>query len=504
PDLEVGGVMVGVMVGVSFVSAIVGAAVMVVLLQCRKFRILPSGTDSCPGLLRSTWTKGSGNDTGGVNTNPAADDDMVVVGEGGLTGGGLGGRDGEVGEKKGGGGKGRGDREVGGKGDKKDKKVEEKGRGWRRGDREVGGKRDKQKGGKQEKEGWSILLWGRRGSSQERTLRPTSSQGSENSYTDEPYVNADTTTAVYAELDSSPSSSSGVHLGFPNAHSPSLGIPPHHLHDRHSCSSSGSQQHNRYFVNCPSSSSCVSSGTPHQHHDQYSCPSSGTQHHLRYALNSPLSGTQHHDRYSCSSSGTQHHDQYSCSLDTPHHQHARYSLNCSPSSGILSDTHARYSLNTYSEITTPDQALPSSLRYLNTYSEVNTPDQAIPTSLRTLNTPIQSIPIRSLNTHSDTADQAHPSALQTLNTYPDTSCTLKNTHSDTPDATLRSLTTAYPDTPDQSLPFPRREYYSYDNTGYHPYHYNYYPLNSCPTLPHNPKILIPCPLTPCPTLPPPL
>ncbi|XP_076054118.1 uncharacterized protein LOC143032842 isoform X2 [Oratosquilla oratoria] len=53
--------------------------------------------------------------------------------------------------------------------------------------------------------GWSMKLW-RRGSSQERPLRPSSSQGSENSYTEEPYVNADAQSAVYAELNSVTSS----------------------------------------------------------------------------------------------------------------------------------------------------------------------------------------------------------------------------------------------------------------------------------------------------------
>lgn len=56
--------------------------------------------------------------------------------------------------------------------------------------------------------GWSMKLW-RRGSSQERPLRPSSSQGSENSYTEEPYVNADSQSAVYAELNSTTASTPG-------------------------------------------------------------------------------------------------------------------------------------------------------------------------------------------------------------------------------------------------------------------------------------------------------
>lgn len=56
--------------------------------------------------------------------------------------------------------------------------------------------------------GWSMKLW-RRGSSQERPLRPSSSQGSENSYTEEPYVNADAQSAVYAELNSTTASTPG-------------------------------------------------------------------------------------------------------------------------------------------------------------------------------------------------------------------------------------------------------------------------------------------------------
>ena len=47
--------------------------------------------------------------------------------------------------------------------------------------------------------GWAMKLW-RRGSSQERPLRPASSYSSENSYTEEPYVHPDAQSAVYAEL----------------------------------------------------------------------------------------------------------------------------------------------------------------------------------------------------------------------------------------------------------------------------------------------------------------
>lgn len=60
--------------------------------------------------------------------------------------------------------------------------------------------------------GWSMKLW-RRGSSQERPLRPASSQGSENSYTEEPYVNADAQSAVYAELNSTSASTPGSASG---------------------------------------------------------------------------------------------------------------------------------------------------------------------------------------------------------------------------------------------------------------------------------------------------
>ena len=47
--------------------------------------------------------------------------------------------------------------------------------------------------------GWAIKIW-RRGSSQEQPLRPASSYSSENSYTEEPYVNPEVQSAVYAEL----------------------------------------------------------------------------------------------------------------------------------------------------------------------------------------------------------------------------------------------------------------------------------------------------------------
>ncbi|XP_063887540.1 uncharacterized protein LOC135115033 isoform X1 [Scylla paramamosain] len=147
--------MVGVLVGVALVSAAVGAAVMVVLLRCRKFKILPSGRDSCPMLMRGTWTKGSATTA--------------------TTGG-----DGVAGE--------RGGTEA-------IKGIGEAAPGGRA-------------GGGTTNTGWSMKLW-RRGSSQERPLRPSSSQGSENSYTEEPYVNADAQSAVYAELNSTTASTPG-------------------------------------------------------------------------------------------------------------------------------------------------------------------------------------------------------------------------------------------------------------------------------------------------------
>ncbi|XP_047472609.1 uncharacterized protein LOC125027559 [Penaeus chinensis] len=139
--------MIGVLVGVALISAVVGAAVMVVLLRCRKFKILPSGRDTCPMLLRGTWTKGSSasataSGPGGTATR-------------GVPAGEAAGKAGEEAAATGG----------------------------------------------TTHTGWSMKLW-RRGSSQERPLRPASSQGSENSYTEEPYVNADAQSAVYAELNS--------------------------------------------------------------------------------------------------------------------------------------------------------------------------------------------------------------------------------------------------------------------------------------------------------------
>ena len=47
--------------------------------------------------------------------------------------------------------------------------------------------------------GWAMKLW-RRGSSQERPLRPPSAYSSENSYTEEPSVHPDAESPVYAEL----------------------------------------------------------------------------------------------------------------------------------------------------------------------------------------------------------------------------------------------------------------------------------------------------------------
>ena len=47
--------------------------------------------------------------------------------------------------------------------------------------------------------GWAMKLW-RRGSSQERPLRPASAYSSENSYTEEPSVHPDAESPVYAEL----------------------------------------------------------------------------------------------------------------------------------------------------------------------------------------------------------------------------------------------------------------------------------------------------------------
>nr|XP_027227255.1 putative protein TPRXL [Penaeus vannamei] len=74
-------------------------------------------------------------------------------------------------------------------------------RGGGRGGGQGGRGRRRRRGGGTTHTGWSMKLW-RRGSSQERPLRPASSQGSENSYTEEPYVNADAQSAVYAELNS--------------------------------------------------------------------------------------------------------------------------------------------------------------------------------------------------------------------------------------------------------------------------------------------------------------
>lgn len=150
--------MIGVLVGVALISAVVGAGVMVVLLRCRKIKILPSGRDTCPMLLRGTWTKGSTTSaTGGgpTGTAPRVSEGTTKTGE-------------EVPVAPTGGGT--------------------------------------------THTGWSMKLW-RRGSSQERPLRPTSSQGSENSYTEEPYVNADTQSAVYAELNSTTASAPGSASG---------------------------------------------------------------------------------------------------------------------------------------------------------------------------------------------------------------------------------------------------------------------------------------------------
>ncbi|XP_042238733.1 uncharacterized protein LOC121877187 [Homarus americanus] len=151
--------MIGCWWGVALISAVVGAAVMVVLLRCRKFKILPSGRDTCPMLLRGTWTKGSatsatGGGTGGTATRVSAGGGATKTGEeapAAATGGTT-------------------------------------------------------------HTGWSMKLW-RRGSSQERPLRPASSQGSENSYTEEPYVNADAQSAVYAELNSTTASTPGSASG---------------------------------------------------------------------------------------------------------------------------------------------------------------------------------------------------------------------------------------------------------------------------------------------------
>ncbi|XP_066967173.1 uncharacterized protein [Macrobrachium rosenbergii] len=172
----VGGGMIGVLVGVAFISAVVGAAVMVILLRCRKFKILPSGRDTCPMLLRGTWTKGS-------NTNAPSSSSGTATRstDGGGTGGGV----------------------ISSSGVSSDSsEVAVK----------AVGENPTAAGGGTTHTGWSMKLW-RRGSSQERPLRPSSSQGSENSYTEEPYVNADAHSAVYAELNSTgstPVSASGV------------------------------------------------------------------------------------------------------------------------------------------------------------------------------------------------------------------------------------------------------------------------------------------------------
>ncbi|XP_071548129.1 uncharacterized protein [Panulirus ornatus] len=159
PESGVGGGMIGILVGVALISAVVGAVVMVILLRCRKFKILPSGRDACPMLLRGTWTKGSA--TSATAGAPAGMTTRVGAGSVKTTG-------------------------------------EEAPAATA--------------GGGTTHTGWSMKLW-RRGSSQERPLRPASSQGSENSYTEEPYVNADAQSAVYAELNSTTASTPGSASG---------------------------------------------------------------------------------------------------------------------------------------------------------------------------------------------------------------------------------------------------------------------------------------------------
>ncbi|KAF2358835.1 hypothetical protein FHG87_010410 [Trinorchestia longiramus] len=127
--LGIGGMLAGVAVG----SALTGAILTVVLIRCRRSKVLPTGEGSCLSLPRTSWTQPNARGPRSVQGAKPPEGGTVSADSTART------------------------------------------------------------------TGWAMKLW-RRHVSQDQTLRTVSAYSSENSYTEEPYMNPDSQSAVYAEL----------------------------------------------------------------------------------------------------------------------------------------------------------------------------------------------------------------------------------------------------------------------------------------------------------------
>ena len=113
--------------------------------------------------------------------------------------------------------------------------------------------------------GWAMKIW-RRGSSQERPLQPSSSIGSENSYSEEPYINADAQSSVYAELSSvSGSTLQDAYRSFSMNTYSEIPDPAHAISltsNARVLNSEGTYENAGYVLSEPAESSAASTCTP--------------------------------------------------------------------------------------------------------------------------------------------------------------------------------------------------------------------------------------------------